>query len=108
MSSADLSCKATEIVTTSYLTALNSSPLFIISTFFVTYALIHSYSNYLAGFVVGVGITVLLYYLKFLLDTPLNPAVVIPAAQGILEVQAVKEFQPLSKYEVGVGSIVVV
>jgi hypothetical protein len=99
MSSADLSCKATEIVTTSYLTALNSSPLFIISTFFVTYALIHSYSNYLAGFVVGVGITVLLYYLKFLLDTPLNPAVVIPAAQGILEVQAVKEFQPLSKYE---------
>jgi hypothetical protein len=74
-------------------------PLFIISTFFVTYALIHSYSNYLAGFVVGVGITVLLYYLKFLLDTPLNPAVVIPAAQGILEVQAVKEFQPLSKYE---------
>ncbi|EFA08264.1 testis-expressed protein 2 isoform X2 [Tribolium castaneum] len=66
----------------------------------LAYVLIHSYSSYLAGFLIGVFVTCVFYYVKFLLDTPSHsPAIAIQTCKDILQVPAVKEFQPLTKYE---------
>lgn len=67
--------------------------------FVVTYLLIHNYSTYLAGITIGVAVTVVVYYLKYLLDTPSYLTSFVPPPE-ILQVPAVQEFQPLTKYEV--------
>ncbi|XP_044252894.1 testis-expressed protein 2 isoform X2 [Tribolium madens] len=64
------------------------------------YVLIHSYSSYLAGFLIGVFVTCVFYYVKILLETPAkSPPIAVPTSRDILQIPAVKEFQPLTKYE---------
>ncbi|XP_063917342.1 testis-expressed protein 2 isoform X3 [Zophobas morio] len=73
-------------------------PVMVGVAFVVTYLLIHNYSTYLAGITIGVAVTVVVYYLKYLLDTPSYLTSFVPPPE-ILQVPAVQEFQPLTKYE---------
>ncbi|RZC34748.1 testis-expressed sequence 2 protein, partial [Asbolus verrucosus] len=73
-------------------------PILMIVASGVGYFLLYRYSNYLAGIVVGVCASVFFFYAKCLLDTP-HAALPTTRSQEILEVQAVQEFQPLTKYE---------
>ncbi|KAH1026194.1 hypothetical protein HUJ05_010750 [Dendroctonus ponderosae] len=73
----------------------------LLSVYIVAYAILHAYLPYLAGFLLGASLTLILaiIYMK-LYSRPLNiEAIDDSVLNRIMEVPAVKEYQPLTKYE---------
>lgn len=79
------------------------SPYILFSVYIVVYAIFHTYLPYLAGTLLGASLALVLSYLYVKLYTiPLagDSAVVGGMVSKIMEIPAVKEHQPLAKYEV--------